>query len=127
MNNQLAIATTNNTTTTGVVKRRKPMHYLKHVFIGAIIAVCTFTATLAAQPSIAEEPEYPGIVYITSDASREDVEYIFANVNIDTDIVAEIELEDNEVPLSAGEFLVSYIERDNSIAEAVVDYFINNR
>ena len=126
MNNQLAIVTTtNNTTTNGVVKRKKSMSYLKHILLGAIIATCTFTVTMAAQPRIAEEPEYPGMVYLTNDASYEDLENLA--VHMDKDIMAEIELEDNVVPLSAGEFIISYIEKDNTIVEQVENYFINGK
>ena len=114
----------NNTTTTGVVTR-KTIKYLKHVLIGAIIAVCTFTATLAAQPSIASEPEYVGVAYMVANASEEDVEFFIAN-HMDANILQEIEveIEDMEVPLSAGEYIMSYVVKDDSIIEHLENYFI---
>ena len=127
MKNRTAIAiTTNNTTTNGVVKHKRSTNYLKHIFLGAIIAVCTFTATLAAQPSIATEPDYPGVAYIVSNASKEDVEFLVAN-HMDEKILEEmdIEIEETAIPLSNGEYIMSYINRDDSIVTQVVDYFVD--
>lgn len=121
--------TTDNTTTTGAVKHKKSVNYLKHILIGAMLAVFTFTATLAAQPKIATEPDYPGVEYIVANADENDV--VALSNYMDSDIVeamkTEMEIEDNEVPLSAGEFIVSYVTRDESIIEHIENHFLGEK
>lgn len=97
------------------VKGRGIIAYLKHAFLGAVVAVMSFTAVLAAQPEFAEEG-LSGIPVITiEDATQADLNTLLPYM--DAGFVSSME---DEKP---ADIIKAYMLEDEAFAQVANEYF----
>jgi hypothetical protein len=100
-------------------RKRKILNYAMHACLGSIVAISTFSVSLAIQPSIKDEPYLPAIEAMVEDATIQDLNNLEVYMDEDTKNV----INETIGNCSPSEYLVAYAEEDEAFISILENYF----